>query len=75
MILNICIQITEIRQYAERNCRKIRTPDSKFSPTVRMWYERIHAHLQLIWMREGKVKSARNILRFGDATISQMKIG
>ena len=62
MILNIYSQITEIRRYAERNCRKIRTPDSKFSPTVRMWYDRIHAYLQLIRMREGKVENVRNIL-------------
>ncbi len=29
-----------------------------------MWYDRIHAYLQLIRMKEGKTKNTGNILRF-----------
>jgi hypothetical protein len=29
-----------------------------------MWYDRIHAYLQLIRMKEGKTKNMGNILRF-----------
>ncbi len=63
-ILQLYNQITEIKLHAETNCRKIRTPDSKFSPAVKMWYDHIHSYLQLIWMREGKIKNKRNVLQF-----------
>jgi hypothetical protein len=29
-----------------------------------MWYDRIHAYLQLIRIKEGKTKTTANILRF-----------
>jgi hypothetical protein len=29
-----------------------------------MWYDRIHAYLQLIRMKEGKTRNTGNILRF-----------
>ncbi len=48
----------------EKNCRKILQPDSNFSPTIQMWYDRIHSYKQLIRMKEGKTKNTRNILRF-----------
>ena len=38
MVMMLYKQTTEIRLHAERNCRKIHTPDSDFSLTVRMWY-------------------------------------
>ena len=41
-------QLTEIRQHAEKKCRKIQTPACKFSPPVKLWYDRIHAFRQLI---------------------------
>jgi hypothetical protein len=63
-ILNLYAQLTEIRRYAEKKCRKILTPDSKFSPTIRMWYDRIHAYQQLIKLKEGKTNKARNKFRF-----------
>lgn len=56
--------MTEIRVHAEKKCRKILRPESNYSPTIQMWYDRIHAHLQLIWLREGKAKNVGNILCF-----------
>jgi hypothetical protein len=56
--------MTEIRIHAEKNCRKILRPDKDFSPTIQMWYDRIHAYLQLIRMKEGKTSNMRNILQF-----------
>jgi hypothetical protein len=61
MILILYTQMTEIRRYAEKKCRKIHTPISEFSPTIRMWYNRIHVYLQLIRVKEGKTKKVRNV--------------
>ncbi len=64
MIIELYKQMTEIRIHAEKNCRKFQRPDNNFSPTIQMWYDRIHAYLQLIRMKEGKTSNTRNILRF-----------
>jgi hypothetical protein len=64
MIIKLYKQMTEIRVHAEKDCRKILRPESNFSPTIQMWYDRIHAYLQLIRLKEGKVSNASNILRF-----------
>ncbi len=56
--------MTEIRIHAKKHCRNILRPDSNFSPTIQMWYDRIHAYLQLIRMKEGMTNNPRNILRF-----------
>jgi hypothetical protein len=48
----------------EYNSRKILSPDSNFSPIVQMWYDRIHAYLQLIRLKEGKSHNVGNIMRF-----------
>ena len=63
MILTLYAQMTEIRSYAEKRCRKILTPVSEFSPTIQMWYDRIHVYLQLIRVKEGKTHKVRNIFR------------
>ncbi len=39
-----------------------------YSPTIQMWYDRIHAYLQLIRLKEGKAKNSGNILRFATRT-------
>ena len=64
MIIKLYKQMTKIKVHAEKNCRKILRPESDFSPTIQMWYDRIHAYLQLIRLREGKAKNDGNILRF-----------
>jgi hypothetical protein len=64
MIIKLYKQMTEIWQYAEKKCQKILRPDSNFSPTIQMWYDRIHAYLQLIRLKEGKVHNVGNIMRF-----------
>ncbi len=56
MIIKLNRQMMEIRVHAEKKCRKILRPDSDYSPTVQMWYDRVHTYLQLIRMKEGKTK-------------------
>lgn len=63
IFLTLYSQMTEIRRYAEKKCRKILTPVSKFSPTIQMWYDRIHIYLQLIRLKEGKTNKAKNVFR------------
>jgi hypothetical protein len=57
MIIKLYKQMTEIKVHAEKNCRKISRPESDSSPTIQMWYNRIHAYLQLIRMKEGNAKN------------------
>jgi hypothetical protein len=64
MIIKLYKQMTKIRIHAKKHCRKIRWPDDDFSPTIQMWYDRIHAYHQLIRMKEGKMHNTGNILRF-----------
>ena len=68
MIIKLYKQMTEIRLHAEKDCRKILWPESDFSPTIQMWYDRIHAYLQLIRLKEGKASNASNIVRFAKRT-------
>ncbi len=64
MIIKLYKQMTEISVHAKKNYRKILRPERNFSPTIQMWYDRIHAYLQLIRMKEGNAKNISNILRF-----------
>ncbi len=64
MITKLYKQMTEIRVHAEKDCRKILQPESNFSPTIQMWYDRIHTYLQLIRLKEGNASNAGNIVRF-----------
>ncbi len=84
MIIKLYKQMTKIRIHAEKKCRKILRPESNFSPTVQMWYDRIHAYLQLIRMKEGKTNNTANILRFAcrqhinapeELTLNELKDG
>ena len=84
MVIKLYKQMTEIRIHAEKHCRKILRPDNDFSPTIKMWYNRIHAYLQLIRMKEGKMNNSGNILRFacrqhianpGKLTMEELKDG
>jgi hypothetical protein len=64
MIIKLYKQMTEIRIHAKKHCRKSLRPDDNFSPTIQMWYDRIHAYLQLIRMKEGETHNTGNILQF-----------
>jgi hypothetical protein len=64
MIIKLYKQMTEIRVHTEKNCRKILHPDDNYSPTIQMWYNRIHAYLQLIRMKDGMTNNSRNVLCF-----------
>ncbi len=52
MIIKLYKQMTEIRVHAKKKCRKILQPESDFSLTIQMWYDWIHAYLQLIQLQE-----------------------
>jgi hypothetical protein len=54
MIIKLYKQMKEIRVHAEKKFRKILRPKSDFSPTIQLWYNHIHAYLQLIRLKEGK---------------------
>jgi hypothetical protein len=84
MVINLYKQMMEIRVHAKKHCQKILRPDNDFSPTIQMWYDRIHAYLQLIRMKEGKMNNLRNILRFarqqhianlGELTMKELQDG
>ncbi len=84
MIIKLYQQMTEIRVHVEKKCRKVLRPNSNYSPTVQMWYDRIYAYLQLIRMTEGKTKNNGNIIRFSvhtniqdpvNLTIEELKDG
>jgi hypothetical protein len=84
MIIKLYRQMTEIRVHAEKKCRKILQPNSNFSPMIQMWYDRIHAYLQLICMKEGKTKNNGNTICFaarthiqdpGNLTLEEQKDG
>jgi hypothetical protein len=64
MIIKLYKQMSEIRVHSEKNCRKILRPESDFSPTIQMWYDRIHTNFQLIRLQDGKAKNVGNIIRF-----------
>ena len=68
MIIKLYKQMTEIRVHAEKKCRKIKRPECDYSPTIQMWYDRVHAYLQLIRLKEGKAHNTGNILRFAKRT-------
>jgi hypothetical protein len=68
MIIKLYRQMTEIRIHAEKKCQQILQPDSDYSPTVQMWYNRIHSYLQLIRLKEGKAKNIGNVIRFAVCT-------
>jgi hypothetical protein len=84
MVIKLYKQMMEIRIHAKKHCRKILRPDNNFSPTIQIWYNRIHAYLQLIRMKEGKTNNSGNILRFarrqhianpGKLTMEELKDG
>jgi hypothetical protein len=64
MIIKLYKQMMEIRVHAEKNCRKILRRGSNYSPTIQMWYDSIHAYLQLIRLKEGNAENISNILQF-----------
>jgi hypothetical protein len=77
MIIKLYKQMTEIRVHKEKDCQKILRPESDFSPTIQMWYVRIHAYLQLIRLKEGKVSNAKrtHIKRPAELTMEELEDG
>ncbi len=64
LIIKLYKQMTEIRVHPKKKYRKILRPESDFSPTIQMWYDQIHAYLQVIRLKEGKAKNKGIILCF-----------
>ncbi len=64
MIIKLYTQLLEIRVHEEKHCQNILWQESNFSPIIQMWYDRMHAYLQLIRLREGKASNAGNIVGF-----------
>ena len=54
MKIKLYKQMDEIRIHAEKKCRKIMTPESEYSPQIQHWYDRIHAYMDLLKLKEGK---------------------
>jgi hypothetical protein len=84
MVINLYKQMMEIRVLPEKYCQKNLRPDNDFSPTIQMWYNRIHPYLQLIRIKEGKTNNLCNILRFarqqhianpGELTMKELQDG
>jgi hypothetical protein len=48
----------EIRVHTEKKCRKMLHLESDLSSTIQMWYDRIHAYLQLNSLKEGEKRNA-----------------
>ena len=54
MTIKLYRQMDEIRIHVEKKCRKILTPVADFSPQIQHWYDKIHAYLALLRLKEGK---------------------
>jgi hypothetical protein len=62
IVIKLYKQMMEIRVHTKKHCQKILRPDNDFNPTIQMWYDRIHAYLQLIRMKKGKTNNPSNTL-------------
>ena len=52
MMIKLYQQMDEIRLHAEKKCRKFMTPAAEFSPTIQHWYDRIHAYIYLLKLKQ-----------------------
>ena len=55
-------QMDEIRVHVEKRekCRKFLTPAAEYSPVVQHRYDRIHAYMDLLKLKQGKHKCTNN---------------
>ena len=56
MMIKLYQQMDEIRAHAEKKCRKFKTPAAEFSPIIQHWYDRIHAYMDLLKLKQGTQK-------------------
>ena len=56
MMIKLYSQMDQIRIHAEKQCRNFKTPDAEFSPTIKHWYDRIHAYMDLLKLKQGHKK-------------------
>ena len=52
MMTKLYKQMDEIRVHAEKKCRKFKTSAAEFSPQFQYWYDRIHAYMDLLKLKE-----------------------
>ena len=56
MMIKLYQQMDEIRVHAEKKCRKFLTPAAGYSPVIHHWYDRIHAYMDLLKLKQGTHK-------------------
>ena len=56
MMLTLYRQMDEVRIHAEKKCRNFMTPAAEFSPAIQHWYNRIHAYMDLLKLKQGVKK-------------------
>ncbi len=71
----ITCQIPHVNTNNDKSCpictTNIHNSSGYTRGTVQMWYDRIHAYLQLIRLKEGKAKNTGNVIRFARRTSIQ----
>ena len=45
-------QMDEIRVHGEKKRRKFLTPEVEYSPVIQHWYDRIHAYMNLLKLKQ-----------------------
>ena len=58
MMIKLYQQMDEIRVHAEKKCRKFLTPAAEYSPAIQHWYDRIHAYMDLLKLKQGTHKGS-----------------
>ena len=56
MMIKLYQQMDEIRVHAEKKCRKFLTSAAEYSPALQHWYDRIHAYMDLLKLKQGTHK-------------------
>ena len=56
MMIKLYKQMDETRVHAEKKCRKFMTPAAEFNPVIQHWYDRIHAYMDLLKLKQGAHK-------------------
>ena len=53
MMIKLYQQMDEIMMHGENKCRKSLIPEAKYSPVIQHWYDRIHAYMDLLKLKQG----------------------
>ena len=58
-------QMDKIRVHGEKKCRKFLTPEVEYSPVFQHWYDKIHAYMDLLKLKEGVHNEQRQCKKEG----------